>query len=358
MSSELFTQSGDGPGSGAPDLYPASLLDRFFDWVRRLPVPAWLFYSGLSVALWLFFSVLAWMEGVAAVGFVPPFAADAAIYAVFYVGLIHYIDETAAGALERFRPLLTIDDESVARLHYRLTTMPAHHALAAGITGAAMSVTVLPFMPENNPHLLTLQGPAEWLGLLIGNFVVGIFAYHTLRQLRLVTQIHSSLASVNLYQRDPVYAFSRLMVRTGLGFALAVTLGLGPRMGPFLGTAGGYSLYGYLLFIPLVILIFVLPVLSVRRVLLREKRALQAEVNRRLQSAIAQIHQQQDGAALGQVGDAKTLMDALITERDIVAKIPTWPWQPGAIAGFTTAITLPLIVWLLQQLLMNFMVSD
>lgn len=340
------------------DTYPASLPDRFFDWVRGLPVPAWLFYTGLFFVLWLILSVLAWIEGTVAVGFAPPFAADAAAYAVFYLALIHYIDDIAGSALESFRPLLALDEDGAALLRHRLTTMPARQTLAAGAAGMLLTVTVVPFLPGDDPLRLSLQGAAASLGLAIGNFVVGIFAYHTLRQLRLVTKIHDGLTSIDLYRRDPIYAFSRLMVRTGLGFALAVTLGLGPRMGPFLGSGGGYSLAGYLLFVPLVILIFVLPVLSVRRVLVREKRALQAEVNGRLRAAISRIHEQQDSAVLAQIAEAKTLMDALITERDLVGKIPTWPWQPGAIAGFTTAVSLPLVVWLLQQLLMNLMATE
>jgi hypothetical protein len=46
----------------------------------------------------------------------------------------------------------------------------------------------------------------------------------------------------------------------------------------------------------------------------------------------------------------KTLA-SLVVERELLAKIPTWPWQPGALTGFLTALLLPIILWLIQRIL-------
>ena len=38
-------------------------------------------------------------------------------------------------------------------------------------------------------------------------------------------------------------------------------------------------------------------------------------------------------------------------QRDVLAKLPTWPWSVGTLRGFVTAILLPLVLFLIQMLL-------
>ncbi len=42
---------------------------------------------------------------------------------------------------------------------------------------------------------------------------------------------------------------------------------------------------------------------------------------------------------------------ALWRERDIIAKLPTWPWSTGTLRGFVSALLLPITLFLIQRLL-------
>jgi hypothetical protein len=43
--------------------------------------------------------------------------------------------------------------------------------------------------------------------------------------------------------------------------------------------------------------------------------------------------------------------EALVRERDVLDKIPTWPWQPDTIRWLGTALLLPIIVWTITRVL-------
>ncbi|MCC6458268.1 MAG: hypothetical protein IT328_25165 [Caldilineaceae bacterium] len=337
-----------------PPAYSASWLDYFFDWVRALPMPVWLFYLCLCLLLLLLFSGLSWLEGLQPLGFTLLLAVDKAAYIVYYLALMHYLDGTAGRALSQFRPLLQADESDFARLHYELTTLPARSTLLAGGIGILITIISLQFAPADPILAQVVRQPSTQLAFLVGNAILAICVYHTIRQLGMVSRIHATVAYLNFYRRGPVYAFSRLTARTALGWILGISLGLSPRIAPFLSTE--HMSWFWLLWLPIVplaALVFVLPLVGVHRLLAREKARLQDDVEQRVEAVLLRVHRQQDADKLGDVSELKTLLDTLLVEREMAAKLPTWPWQPGTLAGFGSALLLPLAIWLLQQLLMG-----
>jgi len=51
-------------------------------------------------------------------------------------------------------------------------------------------------------------------------------------------------------------------------------------------------------------------------------------------------------------GDAlnKTL-GSLLQQREVLAKLPTWPWSSGTVRGFVSVILLPLVLFMVQRFL-------
>jgi hypothetical protein len=41
----------------------------------------------------------------------------------------------------------------------------------------------------------------------------------------------------------------------------------------------------------------------------------------------------------------------VMTERDAIARVPTWPWDTTTMTAFVTTMVLPVIVWILQRVL-------
>jgi hypothetical protein len=59
-------------------------------------------------------------------------------------------------------------------------------------------------------------------------------------------------------------------------------------------------------------------------------------------------------AERGDVSDASAVNDqiaSLLTEREVLSRASTWPWSPGTLRGFGTAIALPIALWLAYRVL-------
>jgi hypothetical protein len=48
-------------------------------------------------------------------------------------------------------------------------------------------------------------------------------------------------------------------------------------------------------------------------------------------------------------------MEALVHERNVIEKVYTWPWQRETVSGLSTALLLPIILWLITKLLDAFL---
>jgi hypothetical protein len=345
----------------ASALYPPSWVDRLFEWVQRLPFPSWLFYLGIWWIQILLFNALTWIEGTQ-----PPLRFDVyltiwGIYQGFYLGYIHYLDGIASQAFEKFRPALALTDAEYERLRYRLTTMPVRNVWIAGILGALITLIDLPYDP---PSLIGQDSPSAFsvpLGIfsaITTNYLIGVFVYHSIRQLRIVRNIHENLTHINLFQLDPLYAFSVLTARTGIGYVLAMTLGATP-LGLTITPQGVVTFYPAfyiinLLFIPLAVALFILPLLSIHKRLVQEKRNRLAEANGHLEQIVAELHRRVGAKQLDNMDQLHEAMSSLIMELEYLAKTRTWPWQAGTLTGFLSAISLPIIVFLIQQLLARY----
>ncbi len=96
---------------------------------------------------------------------------------------------------------------------------------------------------------------------------------------------------------------------------------------------------------------FVLPLLGMHRRMVEEKTRLESEANQRLEAAIAELHRRVDAGDLTDMTELYRAIGGLEIELEMVAKIPTWPWQPGTLRVALSPLLLPVAVWLIQRLL-------
>jgi hypothetical protein len=287
-----------------------------------------------------------------------PIALDATqtYYAILFTGilwLIHYLDHVARDALETFRPAMDVTEEEISDLRYRLTVVPARGAAILLVAAGLWTIEAYLFQAEAegivglSPLALAVRGPFEALTTAI----ILVTLYHTLRQLRLVGRIHAQARRIDLYQPAPLYAFSKLTARTGMGIFLLL-------VPSFVFIPGSVTFLDYLVmagwFTGLLAIssaAFVLPLQGMHGRIAAEKQRLEAEVGRRLTSATATLHRAVDEGDLSTADALNKTLSSLIAERDLVHKLPTWPWQPGTVGAFVTAILLPIGLWLATRLL-------
>lgn len=356
IATALDPGSREGTGSDSQERYLPSVLDWFFDWVDGLPVPHWLFYFGLLVALILIVNGASWLDGSTPFGTFDVYRTSLPVYPVFTLGLMHHLNHVARHALAAFRPALGASDADYERLEYELTVLPWRGTWAV-LLGSLLFTAVF---GAYTPSLVDALRGSPWLAAadlavyVLVFAVIAVFIYHTLRQLRTVSRIHAGATNLNLFQLTPLYAFSGLTARTGIGLLVLNTFSILTDPATFVNPA----LFGLTIFAWLgAVACFVVPLHGMHQRIVAEQRLLLAEVNVRLEATIQQLYLRADAKRFSGADALNQLLSGLVTTRDLVARIPTWPWDLRTLTGFLSASLLPIgagvLSWLADRLLVN-----
>lgn len=342
----------------SPDLGRArpvspSWLNLVSAWIAGLPVPAWIVYVGFTAFAIVMSNAQNWIAGTIS----PPQLTIEQTYWALLAGvllaMLPYLDRVAVAALETFRPALAGANVDFDRLATELTVIPARQAWI--VTALAIGATVLGFASSPAatgivglpPLAIILQSMGESLVLSL----LFLLMYHTLRQLRAVARIHSMAPQVDLFRPAPLYAFSQLTVRTSIAFVAIVSATLlvtGSSVESYPVVVTGPFLVGGLL---IATAAFVLPLQGMHGRIVAEKRGLEWQIGRRLESMMGEVHRAADDGDLSRADGLNKLLGSLIAERELVFRLPTWPWQPGTVGAFATAIILPIALFLVTRLL-------
>ncbi len=349
MKAEL-AGSPDAPQHAAPyPPYPASVVDRFLAWVDHLHFPAWLFYLLLLAALTTLFNGLAWIDGSLPFPSFEVYRSSVPVYPVASLALVHYLNRVARGALAAFRPALGAGDAEYAQIEYTLVTLPRRGTwaiLALSLVFTAVYIYFTPYLGA----LLNRSPLVAIVEFAIYAFVFGmiaVFLYHTVRQLRMVSRIHAGATNINLFRPTPLYAFSKLTAQTGIGLLLMNYFGVLTDPATFENLA----LIILTITASLVALAcFILPLRGIHDQIETEKNRLRAQCSVRLEAAIEQMYARADAQDLGGMETLNQLLVSLVTTREIIEKIPTWPWKTETLVTFLSVFLLPFVVRLILGL--------
>ena len=335
--------------------YAPSFLDRFMDFVQRLPSPYWLTYFVLFILQSIIAHTLAWI-----VGWLPAytFSPILLIFPVWLWGplaMMTHLNLVSLEALSSFSPLLDVEEERLNMLKYEFTIMPARSVVLSGVIWSIFYL-ILTYLAIKAFYVayglgIFLSGVVVFEGLI--SFGIGsALYYHSLRQLRLVNLTVKMVKQFNLFRLDPVYAFSRLTSQIGVSWMimLSLTLLLLPMQ-----LANVPVLVILVLQVVLAVAAFILPLWFVNRRLVSEKRRLLAELNRRVESTLERLHRYLDENDMGEVDQLNRAMTGLNAERGLLTSIPTWPWSAGVLTGFLSTIALPIIIFLIQLVVKNWL---
>ena len=349
--------------------YAPSWVDRFTDWVDRLPGPPWAYYLAWAVVFFLLITGVQWSAGTYPVGTLKGSHAIAAFITPYAIGLIHYLDRIAGPAMQVFRPAMRGDESLHQHLTYVLTTLPPRSALTAGlallIAGmivAAGAAFLQPSAAAGSDAWMRLEvgfrilfevgaTPASYivtLGFLVLNWWVGgTLVLHTVRRLSLVPRIYRRHTNVDLFRQGPLYALSRLTAQTMIG-DLILLYALASVRTYISQPLGGGTIT---VFTTLALASFALPLVGVHRVLAGEKERLLEGIADRLHDAGQELHRRIQAGRYRGMDELNKALAGLEIQRNMIAAIPTWPWHPETLRTLLAALLLPLIVWLIQSVL-------
>ena len=333
--------------------YQPSWVDRLTAWVDRLPGPAPFYY--LATALALIFAVAAsqWASGVPFPS-VRPFYIFFGALVPYTLALIHVLDDMAAAALVRYRPILLATEAEQRSMAFRLRTLPAGPTLIATLLGLLVGLAfafLIPLQERVRITGLVVSPTSEWVnsGLLVISWAMyGVLFYHTLHQLREISRVLDAHTRINLFETSPIYGFSGVTALTAVGIAV-VSLGWLVTLPQ---TARSFTgLLPHVLFILAAIVAFLWPLLGVHRLLSREKDGLLGANARMIESVGEELHRRVEAGQLSGMAEISDTLASLEIERRLIESTPTWPWSPGTPRAVAAGLLLPLLIWGAQRVL-------
>jgi hypothetical protein len=331
--------------------YRPSWIDRFNDGVEKLPLRAWIFHAVFAIVLLLVQILFLWLDGgLHAVELLPVIIFNS-VATPFGFAVVHVLDNQAVTAVNSLRPTLDATEQEFDDYKYRLSTMPFLAPLIAGLAVTAITLVTPLVTTEPIRYAALEQLPIFAVVYHIidksSAFLVGVFLYHTLRQLRLVNSINSKHVRINLFHLGPVQAFSRLTASTALGFVVFVYAWM--LINPEL--LADPLLFGLaMLFTLLALVVFVWPLWGVHGLIETEKARALHEIDLRFEAVFSKLNQRIHDDAYAGTETLNATIASLEIQHKRMSAIPTWPWRSETARFAVTAIALPLILTILQFL--------
>ncbi len=262
-----------------------------------------------------------------------------------------YLDRVAAAALDVFRPVIAVSDAEFLRLRYELTTLPARTTRIVTVVAMAVFLLNAVLLPR---AIVWEYGSSLEAALIaigpVGLFTVAVVALSTcqaIHQLRMVGRIYDLVGKIALLRAKPLYAFSQLTAQTGASFLLLTYYIAAVRPDLVLRSPALQTLL--VAMVPTAVACFVLPLRGMHLRLAAEKDRALAEVASRFEAVFMRLHERVDQEVLADADKLNLQITSLSAERDALASVSTWPWNPATLTGFLTTLVLPILLWGIQR---------
>jgi hypothetical protein len=330
--------------------YRPSWVDWLIDRIDALPGPAWVPYTIVSVVVGLAVHAAAWIDGLLEPGEFDLYLGSLAIYIIVSVAAIHFLDHRVTRAWTAFRPAASLTDEDADRILFELTTLPARAAIGWTIVGFAVAFLTgvaaygQPLDLAGEPLTFVVSMPVAAIAYITGALLI----YHTIRQLRLIGRLPGLIERIDLLDAGPLHAFSGVTALTGGLFLVAAYFSVLTDPTTFTNPAVA-AVNG--LAVALGVACFVLPLYGMQRRIAAEKARRLSAVSHRLDAALRDLARRNETGDLSDADAVNKNISSLLAEREVIARSPTWPWSPETLRGFSTALVLPIILWLAFRVL-------
>jgi hypothetical protein len=339
------------------DPYKPSWINRLTSWVQRLPGTSWMYYAGSGLVTLLVLTAIMWIEAAQPVGTIllPHVYLTAAIF--FILSVTDYFDQRAIHALRRIKPVLEVSDDQYLDFQYRLSHLRSATSILAGVL-ALVFVLSTELIGGGAYQMRALSGyPISFtlfrILYLICWWFFGVFIYHSIHQLRLINQIFSNYTHINLFRLEPLYGFSNIASLTA-GSLIVLPYGFF-LINPSNQFRDPISIGTYILITSVALATFLLPQAGIHRLQVAEKERMLDEAYRHYEKVLQDLHLQVSEYELENISKVSTAFSSLETEISTIKATSTWPWQPGTLRWLFTALLLPVLMWLVQYFLGQFL---
>jgi hypothetical protein len=328
--------------------------------LERLPGPPWVWYAVIGLVSSLIYHLEFWASGRTAFGAVD--AENTYWGVVLFAGLciVAYLEGVASDAVDTARPALRLSVAEIERLRYNLVVAPALPAAAALGVAVALAVVGTILDPVGS-YIVGVPGPIVIVAVLVGVLTNGMLytvLAQLIRQVRLIRATLDRSAIIDPFLPGPLSGFSRLTSRVGIAVIVVVTSGLLFTVVPTDPVAFLFRSLPFLVVAPAIALAaFVVPVYGVHTRLKAEKERLQDGAEHRVKALLAALNEDVDRLDMARADGLNKQLSSMLQQRDVLAKLPTWPWSTGTFRAVITAIFLPIVLFMVQSVLSRILFS-
>jgi len=190
--------------------YKPNFLHLLFDWLDRLPLPAWVSVLILFPVVGLAQHLVAYSRGFLSPGEFSLGLAQGGYWAVGSPLLFILAMKGARRAWEDIQPLISPDDsEKVARMYYQFFTVPKWPGTAAILLGVLFGLlngfSDMAAAPAVNYAFAELRISIWAIAYGIGFVVI----YQLIRQLNIIRDLYTHVATADIFNPQPFYGFPK-----------------------------------------------------------------------------------------------------------------------------------------------------
>lgn len=322
---------------------------RFFDWIEGLPTPPWSFYLAIFLASGLLSSFYMWATGATPWGEFQAIIMLTGYWSVETLAFNHYLARASKSAFDEFAPLLQAEPDELARRRFEFSHLPRWPTILWGVVGIGFAVFMTTYqseilVPFERPFLIEAF---SWIpsGLFLFEFI-----YRLIYQLSHVQRLYAAIPEIDLLGLGSVHALAGFSARAGILILLFIYLNPSFIYAPDILNDPVFFVVGTLMS-ALAIAAFILPLVEIRRRLVSEKERLQGEIGSYIETSRRRLQHRIDDDDYEHVAELRHAVRAFIDLDAKIDSISVWPWSAGTLRGFLSAILLPIILWLTQQVL-------
>jgi len=343
----------------APQLpYAPSWIDRITAAVNKIRIPFVIVYLLIWLVFFITLILMRWQEGVFPTGHINKTDVVMSLTSIFFVALIHYLDNWAVKKLNIFRESIIVADEDFEGLAYQLSNLPPRPTLIASLISFGFGAVTFIITPSSYGFIhIGFNSPSSVLQLvnfLFSWFTFGALSYHAFHQLTLGGMATANYLRINLFNLSPVYTFAGLTMRSAMGwlimaYAWALTTPNLFQNLVIIATIGFMQVVA--------VLTFVLPLLGTHDKIVEKKTHSLHEISTRMEVVVDEMSKVDEDYDKDRLAKLRDILSTLSMAEERIKKIPTWPWKPSIVNSLGTAILLPNAIWVVQLTVEKFVLK-
>lgn len=267
---------------------------------------------------------------------------------VVILAFYYYFDAEIADAVDDSRKISGLPDEHFERLKHELVVIPFWPHSAVGVVFGWLGIQA-PSIEEGFTRI-EISNVLVLLEWAVAAMITFGFAFRVIRLIILTVRIYSGPVELNMYNLPSIYHLSSAVSKAGLFLLLVWYLNLPWKVNEFLHRSDlGLSSADAVSLVPLAA--FLVPQLVLSRRMVREKERLLNDVSLRLQRTFNNLQDVIDAERFEAIDPLRGAIETLLTQRRYIEGIPIFPWRLGTFRVTVTAVVLPVVVWIIQQIL-------